>query len=85
MNELEMFKNNVNQIFTCLAQLDTYLEDTDNSSFISNLNEFKEPIISFTESLSNASQSVSEGATEAESNQAASDANSQGENVEGTQ
>lgn len=53
MNNVEFFKQNVNQIFTCLNQLDTYLEDSDNSAVISNFNEYKDELIDFSQMLAN--------------------------------
>jgi hypothetical protein len=53
MNNVEFFKQNVNQIFTYLNQLDTYLEDSDNSAVISNFNEYKDELIDFSQMLAN--------------------------------
>ena len=50
-NNVEAYKQNVNQIFTCLAQLDTYLMDQDNSALVSNFNEYKEELIAFSQLL----------------------------------
>ena len=63
MNEIEYYKQNINQIFTYLNQLDTYLEDQDNSSLISGLNEYKTELIEFyhllvSEANSNSSSEV---------------------------
>ena len=52
-NTVEVYKQNVNQIFTCLAQLDAYLEDQDNSAVISNFNEYKDELIAFSQLLAN--------------------------------
>lgn len=51
MNEIEYYKQNINQIFTCLNQLDTYLEDQDNSSLVSSLNEYKNELVQFSQLL----------------------------------
>ena len=53
MNNVEFFKQNVNQIFTYLNQLDTYLEDSHNSAVISNFNEYKDELIDFSQMLAN--------------------------------
>lgn len=58
MNNVEFFKQNVNQIFTCLNQLDTYLEDSDNSAVISNFNEYKDELIDFSQMLANDNDNV---------------------------
>jgi len=63
MNEIEYYKQNINQIFTYLNQLDTCLEDQDNSSLISSLNEYKTELIDFyqllvSEANSNSSSEV---------------------------
>ncbi len=47
MENLELYINSVNQIFTCLDNLDQNLESEDNSANIKNLNEYKELAISF--------------------------------------
>ncbi len=51
MDNVEFFKQNVNQIFTCLNQLDIYLEDADNSAVVSNFNEYKDELIDFSQML----------------------------------
>lgn len=58
MNNVEFFKQNVNQIFTSLNQLDTYLEDSDNSAVISNFNEYKDELIDFSQMLANDNDNV---------------------------
>ena len=58
MDNVEFFKQNVNQIFTCLNQLDTYLEDSDNSSIISNFNEYKDELIDFSQMLASGNNNV---------------------------
>ena len=60
MDKLEYFKENVNKIFTCLNQLDTYLEDSENSNLIAGLNEYKDILIGFSELLSQDTPTVSE-------------------------
>ena len=47
MENLEMYVNSVNEIFSCLDSLDQNLENEDNSANINNLNEYKELAISF--------------------------------------
>ncbi|MBP3840946.1 MAG: hypothetical protein IK997_02335 [Bacilli bacterium] len=60
MDDIEYYKKNINQIFTCLNQLDTYLEDQDNSSLINSLNEYKNELIAFSQLFtSNASDNSS--------------------------
>ncbi len=52
MDNLELYKQSVNQIFTCLDNLDTYLENPDNTNTINNLREYKDLAISFAKLMS---------------------------------
>lgn len=52
MDNVEFYKQNINQIFTCLGQLDTYLEDHDNSAVISSLNDYKDDLVAFSQLIS---------------------------------
>ena len=47
MENLELYVNSINQIYSCLDSLDQNLESEDNSVNINNLNEYKELAISF--------------------------------------
>ena len=47
MDNLEVYKDCINQIFSCLDNLDQYLENTDNTNTINNLREYKDLAISF--------------------------------------
>ena len=47
MENLELYVNSINQIFSCLDTLDQNLESEDNTANINNLNEYKELAISF--------------------------------------
>lgn len=61
MNDIEYYKQNINQIFTCLSQLDTYLEDQDNTSLISSLIEYKNELIAFSQLLTSEVNNNSSG------------------------
>ena len=52
MDNLEVYKDCINQIFSCLDNLDQYLENTDNTNTINNLREYKDLAISFAKLLS---------------------------------
>lgn len=52
MDNLEVYKDCINQIFNCLDNLDQYLENTDNTNTINNLREYKDLAISFAKLLS---------------------------------
>lgn len=52
MNNLEIYTNSVNQIFSCLDKLDQGLENQDNSNNINNIREYKEAAISFAKLIS---------------------------------
>lgn len=46
MNHLELYKQQINAIFSCLEQLKNW-PNQDNINFINNLTEYKEEAISF--------------------------------------
>ena len=52
MNNLDIYKQSVNQIFACLDNLDVNLENVDNTNTINNLREYKELAISFFQLIS---------------------------------
>jgi len=47
MNNLEIYKQQINTIFSCLEKLSNSLTNQDNANFINNLSEFKEDVIDF--------------------------------------
>lgn len=47
MNNLEIYKTSINQIFACLDKLEQGLDVQEHSNNISNLKEYKESAVSF--------------------------------------
>lgn len=47
MDNLEIYKQQINAIFSCLEKLSSTLPTQDNLNFISNLNEYKQDVIDF--------------------------------------
>ncbi len=47
MNNLEIYQQQINAIFSCLEKLGSSLKNQDNLNFISNLNEYRKDIIDF--------------------------------------
>lgn len=47
MNNLEIYQQQINAIFSCLEKLGNSLKNQDNLNFINNLNEYKKDAIDF--------------------------------------
>lgn len=47
MNNLDIYKQQINVIFSCLEKLKNSWTNQDNINFINNLNEYKEDVINF--------------------------------------
>lgn len=47
MNNLEIYQQQINTIFSCLEKLGNSLKNQDNLNFINNLNEYKKDAIDF--------------------------------------
>lgn len=47
MDNLEIYKQQINTIFSCLEKLKSTLPTQDNLNFISNLNEYRQDVIEF--------------------------------------
>ena len=56
MSDLEIFKNSINQIFSCLDSLDTNINDEENTNYINQLREYQELCIIFAGMINDSAQ-----------------------------
>lgn len=61
MNNLEIYKQQINAIFSCLEKLSTSYPNQDNINFINNLNEYKEDVINFSNMIKDLSEKNIQG------------------------
>ena len=59
MDNLEIYKQSINQIFSCLDNLDSGLNDVDNTNSINNLKNYKELVISFSKFIEDNNSNLS--------------------------
>ena len=59
MDSLEIYKQSINQIFSCLDNLDSGLNDVDNTNSINNLKNYKELVISFSKFIEDNNSNLS--------------------------
>lgn len=56
MNRINVYMQEINNIFSCLGKLEELWPNKDNVNFISNLKEYREDVISYKNDIENADQ-----------------------------